>query len=234
MCLLLIGCLGHYLRSLENRLLVRQTSIRITTIEPKYFQARQKAGNLSINMTPDTTITTLLKDWRAGDGDAMERLAPLIYQDLHELAARRMRFERPDHTLQATALVNEAFSRLADANLSFQDRAHFYAIAARTMRRILTDYGRQRHSLKRGGGLANLTLDEDQLAASHPSPIVDLDEALEKLAGVDQRKSDLLVLQFFGGMTYDEMAEALDVSAATVHRDLRLAKAWLANELADV
>ena len=186
-------------------------------------------------MMPDTTITTLLKNWRAGDSSAMDRLVPLIYEDLHKLAARRMRFERPDHTLQATALVNEAFSRLADANLSFQDRAHFYAIAARTMRRILTDYGRQRHSLKRGGGMAKLTLEENQLAASDPAAaILDLDDALERLAGVDQRKSDLLIMHFFGGMTYHEMAEAVGVSAATVHRDLRLAKAWLAHELTDV
>lgn len=182
-------------------------------------------------MTSAPTVTSLLRDWRAGNSAALDELTPQIYEDLHRIAARHLRSERPSHTLQATALVNEAFARLAEADLSFQDRAHFFAVAARTMRRILTDYGRARRSQKRGGGLSPLTLDESRVAGTASTDIVDLDEALEKLAKVDARKSDMLVLHYFGGMTYDETAAALDVSAATVDRDLRLAKAWLAHEL---
>lgn len=184
-------------------------------------------------MIPASTITTLLRDWGAGDGDALERLTPLIYEDLHSIAVRRMRTERPDHTLQVTGLVNEAFARLADADLSFRNRAHFYAIAARTMRRILTDYGRRRQSHKRGSGVPSVTLVEDHVGNERPTEIVELDEALHKLARFDERKSEVLTMHYFGGMTHDEMAEALGISTATVDRDLRLAKAWLAHELAD-
>lgn len=181
-------------------------------------------------MTSAPTVTTLLRDWRSGDADALNELTPLIYDDLRRIAARHLRSERSGHTLQATALVNEAFARLAEADVPFQDRAHFFAIAARTMRHILTDYGRARRSQKRGGGLSPVTLHEDRVAFGASTDIVDLDEALRKLAEIDERKSDILVLHFFGGLTYEETAEALKISAATVDRDLRLAKAWLANE----
>jgi RNA polymerase sigma factor (TIGR02999 family) len=163
----------------------------------------------------------------------LDALAPLIYDDLRRIAKRHLHSERSGHTLQATALVNEAFVRLADADLEFQDRAHFLSIAARTMRRILTDYGRARRSQKRGGGLAPVTLHEELVGDGRATDIVDIDDALTKLAEIDARKSDVLVLHFFGGMTFDETAEALNISAATVDRDLRLAKAWLANELKD-
>ena len=159
-------------------------------------------------MTSAVTVTRLLQDWRSGDPAAMEQLAPLVYDDLRAIAARRLRSERAGHTLQATALVNEAYARLAEGDMSFQDRAHFFALAARMMRRILTDYARARNS-----------------------KIPDLDDAIERLSQLDSRKGDVLVLHYFGGMTYDEIASALDVSAATVDRDLRLAKAWLAHEL---
>ena len=184
-------------------------------------------------MTSAPTVTTLLRDWRSGDRAALDELTPLIYDELRRIASRYLRSERTDHTLQATALVNEAFSRLADADIPFQDRAHFYAVAARMMRRILTDYGRSRRSKKRGGGLARVTLEESRVAVGEAPDIVDLDDALQKFAIIDKRKSDILVLHYFGGMTYEETAEALGISAATVDRDLRLAKAWLANELAD-
>ncbi|MDX1516834.1 MAG: ECF-type sigma factor [Woeseiaceae bacterium] len=184
-------------------------------------------------MSTAITVTTLLREWRSGDRDALEQLAPLIYDDLRRIAATHLRSERPGHTLQATALVNEAFARLAEADVSFQDRAHFFAIAARTMRRILTDYGRARQSSKRGSGVAPVTLHEDVVGTEKPADIVALDEALDKLAAFDARKSDALVLHYFGGMTYDEIAEALNVSAATVDRELRLAKAWLAHEISD-
>ena len=184
-------------------------------------------------MTADLTVTTLLQNWRSGDADALEHLTPLVYDELRRLAARQLRSERSGHTLQATALVNEAFANLAEADVPFADRAHFFALAARMMRRVLTDYGRRRASQKRGGGQRALTLQEDRIGDSREINIVELDDALERLAKIDARKSDGLVLHFFGGMTYEETAEALDISAATVDRDLRLAKAWLANELKD-
>ncbi len=163
----------------------------------------------------------------------MDRLAPLVYDDLRAIAARRLRSERAGHTLQATALVNEAYARLAEGDMTFQDRAHFFALAARMMRRILTDYARARNSQKRGGGVAAMTLDENRVSGGADSSIADLDDAIERLSGFDPRKGDILVLHYFGGMTYDEIASALDVSAATVDRDLRLAKAWLAHEFRD-
>ncbi|HNP62828.1 MAG TPA: sigma-70 family RNA polymerase sigma factor [Woeseiaceae bacterium] len=184
-------------------------------------------------MNSSPTVTTLLRDWRSGDRRALDELTPLIYDDLRRIAARHLKSERSGHTLQATALVNEAFVRLADADLSFQDRAHFFSVAARTMRHILTDYGRARRSQKRGGGASPVTLHEDFVAGAEETDIVDIDDALTRLAEIDARKSDVLVLHYFGGMTFDETAEALNISAATVDRDLRLAKAWLANELKD-
>ena len=182
-------------------------------------------------MTPAPTVTTLLRQWRSGDAEALDQLTPMIYGDLRRIAARHLKSERPEHTLQATALVNEAFAQLADGDMQIQDRAHFLAIAARMMRHILTDYGRARRSLKRGGGVTPVTLEEDRVAGAPAADIVDIDDALQALSEVDERKADVLVLHYFGGMTYDEMAEALNVSAATVDRNLRLAKAWLANEL---
>ena len=184
-------------------------------------------------MSTSATVTTLLRDWRSGDKRALEELTPLIYDDLRRVAARHLQSERSGHTLQATALVNEAFVRLAEADLSFQDRAHFFSVAARTMRHILTDYGRARRSQKRGGGVSPVTLHEDYVGGGSDTDIVDIDDALTKLAEIDARKSDILVLHFFGGMTFKETAEALGISTATVDRDLRFAKAWLANELKD-
>ena len=184
-------------------------------------------------MSSTPTVTTLLRNWRSGDEAALNELTPLIYDDLRRIASRHLQSERSGHTLQATALVNEAFLRLADADLDFQDRAHFLSVAARTMRRILTDYGRARRSQKRGGGQAPVTLHEELVADGKATDIVDIDDALTKFAEIDARKSDILVLHFFGGMTFDETAEALGISTATVDRDLRLAKAWMANELKD-
>lgn len=184
-------------------------------------------------MASDPTVTKLLRDWRSGNANALDQLTPLIYEDLRRIAANHLRSERPDHTLQATALVNEAFAQLAEADVPFQDRAHFFAVAARMMRHILTDYGRARRSQKRGGGISPVTLIDDRVGAAASMDILDLDDALQKLAEIDERKSDILVLHYFGGMTYDETAAALNISAATVDRDLRLAKAWVAHELKD-
>lgn len=188
-------------------------------------------SRLEKSVTLSTTVTGLLRDWRSGDDDALERLTPLVYQELRRIAAQQMAGERAGHTLQATALVNEAFLRMADADIPWQDRVHFFAVAARTMRRILTDHARARNAHKRGGGVAAVTLHEDRVAARGDDRLIELDDALTELAKIDERKSEVLVLHFFGGMTYDETAEALGVSAATVDRDLRLAKAWLANEI---
>lgn len=182
-------------------------------------------------MSSTPTVTTLLRAWRSGDPAALDELTPLIYDDLRRIARRHLQSERSAHTLQATALVNEAFVRLSDAELDIQDRVHFLSIAARTMRRILADHGRARRSQKRGGGLSPVTLHEDVVADGRATDIVDIDDALTRLAELDERRSDVLVLHFFGGLTYEETAEALGISAATVDRDLRLAKAWLANEL---
>jgi len=173
----------------------------------------------------------LLRNWREGDKSALNELTPIVYDDLKRIAARHLRNERPGHTLQATGLIHEAFSRLADVDIPWQDRAHFFAVAARLMRRILTDYGRARATAKRGSGIPAITLHEEVVGGSDQSRLVELNDALDKLSTFDERKSDILVLHFFGGLTYDETAEALGISAATVDRDLRLAKAWLAQEL---
>jgi RNA polymerase sigma factor (TIGR02999 family) len=179
-------------------------------------------------------VTKLLGDWRAGDKRALDELTPLVYEELRRLAKRQMRSERAGHTLQTTGLVNEAFIRMAGMDVPWADRAHFYAVAARLMRRILVDYAKARCSDKRGGGESPSTLEEVRIAAADapPADILAIDEALARLAEIDARKCDVVVLHFFGGMTYDETAEALGISPATVHRELRLGRAWLLNELA--
>ncbi|MEX2124135.1 MAG: sigma-70 family RNA polymerase sigma factor [Woeseia sp.] len=185
-------------------------------------------------MAAARAVTELLENWRSGDKGALDELTPLVYEELRRLARRYMRSERAGHTLQATGLVNEAFIRLAGMDVQWADRAHFYAVAARSMRRILIDHAKAWRRDKRGGGVRPATLHEagvaGQLAAA--DDLLAIDEALARLAEIDPRKSDVLVLHFFGGMTYDETAEALGVSTATVHRDLRLGRAWLLNELA--
>lgn len=178
-------------------------------------------------------VTRLLSAWRAsGDERLLDELVPLVYDELRDLAARRLGGERPDHTLRATALVHEAYARLVDADVDFVDRAHFFALAATTMRRILVDHARARSRKKRGGDAHHVTLSEE-LAASpdRPEELVALDDALTRLAERDERKAKVVELHFFGGMTYAETAAALGISDATVDRDLRLAKAWLAREL---
>ncbi len=185
-------------------------------------------------MNETTTVTTLLRHWRDGDPEALDQLTPLIYDDLRKIARRHLRNERAGHTLQATALVHEAFARLVDVDVQYADRAHFLAVAARLMRRILTDYGRARQTQKRGEAIPSITLNETIIAANNASEkLLELDDALTRLHEFDPRKSDILVLHFFGGMTYDESAEAIGVSPATVDRELRLGKAWLAHELGD-
>jgi RNA polymerase sigma factor (TIGR02999 family) len=179
-------------------------------------------------------VTELLRAWRDGDDGALEQLTPLVEAELRRLARGYMRRERPGHTLQTTALVNEAFVRLTDArNIQWQDRAHFLAISARLMRRVLVDHARSRGYRKRGGGAERVTLDEARAIAPEPDvDVVALDRALESLAAVDARKSRVIELRFFGGLSVEETAEVLGVSPDTVKRDWRLAKLWLLRELA--
>src|SRR5262252_7896308 len=184
-------------------------------------------------MPPDSQgVTRLLKRWRGGDSRALNELVPIIYSELRRLAGRCLHSERPGHTLRATALVHEAYMRLVDAEVEWKDRAHFYAIAARVMRRILVEYARAHTRHKRGSGNVPMALDEAVLVGPQAAAIVeDLDEALERLAAIDARKSEIVQLLFFGGLTYEEAAAALHISPATVHRDLKLAKAWLLREM---
>jgi RNA polymerase sigma factor (TIGR02999 family) len=185
-------------------------------------------------MPPDQQLVTrLLKEWGAGDKQALDQLMPLVYDQLRLLAARCLASERPGHTLRATALVNEAYLRLADSDLTFNDRVHFYAVAARLLRHILVDHARAENRQKRGAGAERLSLDEAVMVGpAAPEGLLELDEALGRLAAHDQRKSDVIELLFFGGLTYEETAAALEISPATVHRELRMAKAWLHRELA--
>jgi RNA polymerase sigma factor (TIGR02999 family) len=158
---------------------------------------------------------------------------PLVQGELKKIARRHLRSERPGHTLQSTALINEAFLRLVRVDVDWKDRAHFFAVAARIMRRILVDYARAQRREKRGGEATLLSLEQVPEAALAPAiDLVDLDGALRKLSELDDRKSRVVELTYFGGLTYDESAEALGISAATVHRELRLARAWLHQELA--
>jgi len=182
---------------------------------------------------PQERVTALLMRWSDGDDAALAELTPLVYEELRHLAHREMGGERPNHTLQTTALVNEAYLRLADqTNPRWQSRAHFFAVAARAMRRILVSYARSQRAQKRGRGVLKVDLDDAALVSPEESQeIIDLHEALERLAILDSRKAEVVELKYFGGLNYDEMAEVLKVSPVTVRRDWRFAKAWLHTEL---
>lgn len=182
--------------------------------------------------SPDPAVSDLLVRWRSGDDTALERLMPLIYDELHLLARRHLRGERANHTLQTTALVHEAYLRLVGSDVEWEGRVHFLAVAAQTMRRVLVDHARSRSRQRRGGGLKLVSIEKAQAVA--PAPAMDLmvlDEALDRLAAMDGRKARAAELHYFGGLSYDETALALGVSSATVHRELRVAKAWLYREL---
>ena len=184
--------------------------------------------------TPSSgAVTELLRAWSDGDDGALARLTPLVETELRRLARGYMGRERRGHTLQPTALVNEAFLRLTDArHVRWQDRAHFLGISARLMRRVLVDHARARAFRKRGGGAQRVTLDEGLIASSEPAlDLVALDLALETLAAADVRKSRVIELRFFGGLSVEETAEVLHVSPQTIKRDWRLAKLWLLREL---
>jgi RNA polymerase sigma factor (TIGR02999 family) len=172
-------------------------------------------------------------DWGNGDEAALEKLTPLVYNELHRLARQYMRRERPGHTLQTSALVNEAFIRLIDwKNVKWQDRSHFFAVSARLMRRILVDFARSRNYAKRGGAARNVTLEEANVVSREKSAdIVALNDALDSLARLNERQGRVVELRFFGGLELEEIAEVLEVSVGTVRRDWSLARAWLHREL---
>jgi len=180
-------------------------------------------------------VTQLLRAWGEGDEAALEQLAPLVESELHRLAQKYMRREGPGQTLQTTALVNEVYLRLIDTQqVSWQNRAHFFAVSARIMRRILTDFARSRHYLKRGGGAHHVSWDEALAMSQEPdADIVALDDALNQLALLDPRKTQVVELRFFGGLSVEETAEVLKVSQQTVMRDWKFAKSWLMRALSE-
>jgi RNA polymerase sigma factor (TIGR02999 family) len=179
-------------------------------------------------------VTRLLIKWAEGDERALDQLIPLVYEELHGIAHRRLRAEQAGHTLQTTDLLHEAYARLVESGVAPRDRAHFFALAARTMRRILVDYARARTSAKRGGGAERVDIENVQLANPDGRDDIEmlaLHDALEALERQDERKARVIEAHIFGGMSYAETAAALGISEATVDRELRLAKAWLAREL---
>ena len=184
-------------------------------------------------MSSPSEITRLLVAWCSGDQTALEKLMPLVERELHHIASRYMSNENPGHPLQATALVNEAYLRLIrQKNVRWQNRAHFFAIAAQIMRRILLNYARDLHRLKRGGSAVQVSLSEACVVSTErSSQLVALDDALTRLAAIDERKSRVVELRHFGGLSVEETAEVLGVSSITVIRDWNLAKAWLAREV---
>jgi RNA polymerase sigma factor (TIGR02999 family) len=178
-------------------------------------------------------ITSLLVDWSNGDQSALDKLLPLVEKELHRLAHSYMRRENPDHTLQTTALVNEAYLKLIDQKKTrWQNRAHFFGIAARIMRRILMNYARDQQRLKRGGGAIQVSLSEVAVISLNKSTdLLALDEALERLAETDERKARVVELRYFGGLSVEETAEVLGISEITVLRDWKFAKAWLLRDI---
>ena len=178
-------------------------------------------------------ITKLLKDWSGGDSTALDRVIPLVYEELHRLAHQHMRRERAGHLLQTSALINEAYLRLMEQpELNLENRTHFFGIAARLMRQILVDEARKRNSAKRGGGGIQVSLTEaSNVALEQAANVVALDDALKTLESIDGRQSEIVELRFFGGLSIEETAEVLNVSPGTVMRDWTFARAWLRNEM---
>ena len=179
--------------------------------------------------SPQQQVTELLCEWRNGDAGALEKLIPLVQPELQRLARHYMSRERPGHTLQTTALLDDAYLQLADKNnVQWQNRAHFLAVAAQLMRRIMVDHARQKHALKRGGDAIKVTLYEcAAVTQTRAAELLALDEALEKLAGFDQRKAKVVEMRYFGGLTMEEIADVLKIHVNTVMRDWTAARAWL-------
>ncbi|TMQ54829.1 MAG: sigma-70 family RNA polymerase sigma factor [Candidatus Eisenbacteria bacterium] len=183
--------------------------------------------------TPPGEVTRILRAWGKGDQQALEKLMPVVYGELRRLAQHYLRRERPDHTLQATALVHEAYLRLVDQRaVTWQNRAHFFGVAAQLMRRILVDHARRHHAAKRGGTALKVSLNDVVLAAEERAEdLVALDDALNRLAAMDPRQGRVVELRLFGGLTVEETAEVLRISPATVKREWTTAKAWLSREI---
>jgi RNA polymerase sigma factor (TIGR02999 family) len=176
--------------------------------------------------------TQLLQAWQAGDATSMEQVFPLVYDELRRLAARHLRGERTEHTLAPTALVHEAYLKLAAVDKRWEDQKHFFAVAAIIMRRILVDHAKERHRQKRGGNTPKLSLDEVIAISDTPDPrILLIDEALNKLARIDERKAKIIELLFFGGLTFDEVSDTLGLSHSTLHREVKFAKSWISHEI---
>lgn len=183
-------------------------------------------------MADQHTVTQLLQNWQAGQANAMDKLTPLLYDTLKQMAGRYMGKENAGHTLQATALVNEAYIQLIGSDQNWANRAHFLGVSARIMRHVLIDHARNNNRQKRGGDATRVTLVESRLFGGGTEPdVLALDEVLSKLEQFDERKARVIELSFFGGLTYDEISQVLDISAATVDRELRFGKAWLCREL---
>jgi RNA polymerase sigma factor (TIGR02999 family) len=191
---------------------------------------------MSVQLNPTHQVTQLLLDWSEGNQAALDQLMPLVYRELRRVARRYLNQESPGNTLQTTDLVHEAYLRLVDQNrVHWQNRMHFYGVAAQLMRRILVDRARRRGRLKRGAGMRNLSLDETALVTRQPDPnLIAMDEALTRLVSMDQRKARVVELRFFGGLSVEETAEFLKVSPITVMREWKMAKAWLHRELSKV
>jgi RNA polymerase sigma-70 factor, ECF subfamily len=188
---------------------------------------------MPIPSLPPQEVTQLLVDWGNGNQAALDRLMPLVYTELRQLAHRYMRWERPGHTMQSTALIHEAYLRLVDQNqVRWQHQAHFFGIAARLMRQILIEHARSHTRAKRGGGVGTISLDKAAIVSqARATELLALDDALERLATIDPRKSQVVELRFFGGLSVEEAAQVLNIAPNTVLRDWRMAKAWLRREI---
>jgi RNA polymerase sigma factor (TIGR02999 family) len=187
------------------------------------------AGGLGEMQTGE--VTQLLREGRLGNRDALDRLIPLVHKELRALAERSLRREDRGHTLQATALVNEAYLRMVQSEVDWKDRVHFFALSARLMRHILVDHARARRRAKRGGGAAAVTLQYEPEAPGSMADVLEINDLLDRLRDLDARKADVVELHFFGGMSQQEIAEALGASPRTVFQDLKFGKAWIAREL---
>src|SRR5947207_12504305 len=201
--------------------------------EVKSANASRRQISIGTGSATVQEVTQLLANWSHGDHAALEKLIPLVYEELRRLSHRYMKGQRPDHTLQTTALVNEAYLRLADQRTpNFTNRSHFLAVAAKAMRQILVNYAKASQRQKRGAGASKLELDEAALISPQPArAILDLNEALERLATLDSRKAEVVELKYFGGLKQDEIADVLKISIVTVRRDWVFSKAWLYTEL---
>jgi RNA polymerase sigma factor (TIGR02999 family) len=201
-----------------------------TMAEAGFHHDSRQMTNKSVMPIP-ATFTQLLTDWRSGHPQALERLTPLVYEELRRLARNYMRTERVGHTLQATAVVHEAFLRLIQANVPLQDRTHFFALASRLMRRVLVDHAKSRSRIKRNGGMREAAPSDACAMPVTDFDVVALDEALEGLVQLEPRLAQVIELHYFGGLTYEQIAVAAGISTSTVHRDIRLARAWLLAEI---